>query len=503
MKKIDTCKLNLKLQISNFLAYNFRREKHKEKGLDIQNKLVTVKALAESTEAEKNHTTTLLQCEKHRSSCLSRKLEKLREDLKASLESETRQTVLLTTFEKRKDEVEQSHRTVKASLISKGKENDIKYRTILKDLNESIKSSANLIKLNNNENHEIQKYKNKYLFQLDILRKEVESVQSTFDGKRAILDEIESKLHVLDRHVASRKDRFSRETNLLKQDQAELDSSSAQIAKSKEQIDLLTNAIADKSAILQTVKNEVNMTSVDVSSHEATLDEVEKEIGVVKREIFKSEVRMEKLTGSISARKSHSEFLDEQIHSMGGELTEANELYSQLLADESTIKDKQLQTTESIKVVTERNNSLSDDLASLIRKKLELKQSYELEITLRANAVKLSEELSVEIETLSNTKRTVTNEIKIMTIRHKRLDVAVKREKSRMKSVQGMIVTTTSKLENINLQSQAGDIGTATTEEGKVQEEIELVNCEIAVLKTQLDEERRDGDKFIKNRYVS
>ena len=144
MKKIDTCKLNLKLQISNFLAYNFRREKHKEKGLDIQNKLVTVKALAESTEAEKNHTTTQLQREKHRSSCLSRKLEKLREDLKASLESETRQTVLLTTFEKRKDEVEQSHRTVKASLISKKLYNLINISILCLSLDLNLKISGSV-----------------------------------------------------------------------------------------------------------------------------------------------------------------------------------------------------------------------------------------------------------------------------------------------------------------------------------------------------------------------
>ena len=171
------------------IYYNCRREKFLEKCSEVQIQLTAATGFLEKAEFDKNQLVAKVARAKNESAALGKKIEQMRDELRNSVESETRQTTLLATFEKRKVEVEETHRANKREFVENSKKSDEDHVETVKSLKERLERFEEEKKEVERELHRAETERNKETFKRDIVAKDAQLTQKTFDEKRAIMDE--------------------------------------------------------------------------------------------------------------------------------------------------------------------------------------------------------------------------------------------------------------------------------------------------------------------------
>ena len=279
-----------------------------EKVSEVQNRLGEIKAIFAKAESEKERNFLDMNREKENFLKIESKIDSCEAELKESIESESRQTQLFATFEKRKNEVAENQKKEKIDFI----QNCSAEKEALKTRTESAKIELSEIETSiaqiQAEISQSAQSKTKNEYQMKILTDDLASNQKTVSENQKILDEIEPKLLILTEHVESRKTRLEQEESNRLEDEKYLAVLEEQILDAKTLAENFRAEISSKKSELSEFSDNVGTAEENVRSKNIEIEEISAELEHIQKLIDESKLRSEKFRGTIEAKNSHTEF---------------------------------------------------------------------------------------------------------------------------------------------------------------------------------------------------
>ena len=411
------------------------------------------------------------------------KIKSCEEELKNSLESESRQAQLFATFKKRKIEVAESQKQEKLQLLqnfSNEKESiKAKIDSSKSEISNSDKSLAEIT----SEINQLVQFKKKNEYHFDVLTQELTSNQTMVGDKRKILDEVESKVLILSEHVTNRKNRFEEENSNRLEDEKFLQSAFEKISSTKNLVENFRSKIAARKLEVEKLTGNVENASDHVKSRNVEIHEISTELDHIQKTINESSLRSEKFRGSIDAKISHTDFTIKCQEELKNEI---GKIRCELLQYNQGDSESKLKIHERVKELeTELDHEKSQNSAAL-------EEKNRMEEKLRLTRAIYNDLKVLLLECMSNQKSVENENLRLKSsIRDSETDsnqilISIQREKSQFSQLENAVKGLEEKIEKETPLSQEVDLTQTDENQKNLEEELTAVENEIKNLKNEL-----------------
>ena len=411
------------------------------------------------------------------------KIKSCEEELKNSLESESRQTQLFATFEKRKIEVAQSQKQEKQQLLQNFSDEKELIKAKMDSSKSEISNSEKSLAEITSEINQLVQFKKKNEYHFDVLTQELTSNQTMVGDKRKILDEVESKVLILSEHVTNRKNRFEEENSNRLEDEKFLQSASEKISSTKNLVENFRSKIAARKLDVEKLTRNVENASDHVKSRNVEIHEISTELDHIQKTINESSLRSEKFRGSIDAKISHTDFTIKCQEELKNEI---GKIRCELLQYNQGDSESKLKIHERVKELeTELDHEKSQNSAAL-------EEKNRMEEKLRLTRAIYNDLKVLLLECMSNQKSVENENLRLKSsIRDSETDsnqilISIQREKSQFSQLENAVKGLEEKIEKETPLSQEVDLTQTDENQKNLEEELTAVENEIKNLKNEL-----------------
>ena len=411
------------------------------------------------------------------------KIKSCEEELKNSLESESRQTQLFATFEKRKIEVAESQKQKKLQLLQNFSNEKESIKAKMDSSKSEISNSEKSLAEITSEINQLVQFKKKNEYHFDVLTQELTSNQTMVGDKRKILDEVESKVLILSEHVTNRKNRFEEENSNRLEDEKFLQSASEKISSTKNLVENFRSKIAARKLEVEKLTGNVENASDHVKSRNVEIHEISTELDHIQKTINESSLRSEKFRGSIDAKISHTDFTIKCQEELKNEI---GKIRCELLQYNQGDSESKLKIHERVKELeTELDHEKSQNSAAL-------EEKNRMEEKLRLTRAIYNDLKVLLLECMSNQKSVENENLRLKSsIRDSETDsnqilISIQREKSQFSQLENAVKGLEEKIEKETPLSQEVDLTQTDENQKNLEEELTAVENEIKNLKNEL-----------------